>query len=78
MNEWIPIDLFNENAQAPEDGQNVLVYKDLGTMQVGEYQRIKRTIGNEYQCHQFLEVVWGYDSIPVTHWMPLPEPPTKR
>ena len=78
MNEWIPIDPFNENAQAPEDRQDVLVYNKQETMQVGEYQRIKRKVGHEYQYHQFLEVVEGYSSIPVTHWMPLPEPPTKR
>lgn len=73
MKKWIPIDLLDENAQAPKDRQAVLVYTEQENMYVAEYQRLTRDTRRGH--HQFMERIEHYATIPVTHWMQLPESP---
>ena len=73
MTEWIPIDLLDEKAQAPKDRQSVLVCTKDGSMYVAEYQHLEKDTRRGH--HQFMERIEHYSTIPVTHWMLLPERP---
>ena len=69
----MPIDLLDENAQAPNDRQSVLIYSKERGIHVAEYQRLTKDTRRGH--HQFMEIIECYDVIYTTHWMPLPDPP---
>ena len=60
MSEWQPIET------APTDGTQVIVY-------AASCHGLRGFVS---VCHWYIDVGWCVDELrPVTHWMPLPEPP---
>ena len=64
MSKWISVE-----ERLPNDGEEVLVWVDGGILDVGIWS--KRDKG--WVDASSLQQAFG-----VTHWMPLPEPPTKE
>jgi len=59
--QWVSV-----NERLPEPGRNVLIFTKSGN--VGE--------GNYIENDEWVQYRWSVPSVKVTHWMPLPEPPT--
>ena len=64
VQEWIPVD-----DRLPEESGYYLVFADIGRNEVLSYSK-------KYQAfNAFDDSYSGSNAIPVTHWMPLPNPP---
>lgn len=61
IQKWIPV-----TERLPEQGKCVLIYSDTGKVAEGQY-----TVTQDWT--QFR---WSAKNVIVTHWMPLPEPPS--
>lgn len=73
---WISVEAelpkINHNDSEWEFSDDVIVYLKDGDIAVGRYER-DNSIGEHYW------VLYGVDKdLIVTHWMPLPQPPTKK
>jgi len=67
MTEWQPIET------APKDGRRILVYAETWPeIAVAEW-RDKGITLEGWRLHPFNDI----DPEPLTHWMPLPEPPSQ-
>ena len=64
MNEWISM-----KDRKPRQGQHVVYYFNTTGMQIGKYRRTKDGADVFYCGFCFL-------TDDVTHWMPVPKPPT--
>ncbi len=63
MSEWQPIET------APRDGTEILTYRSVGLMAVATWL-------DPWDAGSDWTVTDGAQLIGVTHWMPLPDPPT--
>lgn len=76
MNEWQPI------STAPRDGRKALVYRPLARNSHDEPVTVKRLIEGNHYCWPGTVPPGAEPNNPtdgschVTHWMPLPTPPT--
>lgn len=67
MGEWIKC-----SERMPEEGEDVIVYDGLGQVHEGCYFRYGDGVVWEIPSYN----PSYYDEVNVTHWMPLPEPPS--
>ena len=70
------MDWINISEKAPNHGDSVLAYFDVSdSVEIYIYTDLSKTEFAEYGKHQFSNRS-GFLTDDITHWMPLPDPPT--